>query len=83
MILVRFYRFILIHISVTRMNLTESCGSSSRKVSGTETLSSRLDSTSSEATVETQQILLDDDDDIEEADDDCWINEDLCPWDDE
>lgn len=62
----------------TRM--TESCGSSSRRLSGSENIGhQRLESTSSETTLSTQQLTLEDD----EVEEELWINEDVCPWDDE
>jgi hypothetical protein len=65
------------------MNLSESCSTTSRRLSGTETIVSRLDSESSETTIDTQHLTLDDDEEEDDGDDDCWINDDVCPWDDE
>lgn len=70
-------------MKITRMNLSESCSTTSRRLSGTETIVSRLDSESSETTIDTQHLTLDDDEEEDDGDDDCWINDDVCPWDDE
>jgi len=67
--------------SVTRMNLSESCATSSRKASASD---SRMYTTSLESSTSETEVCPPGTDQHIEGEDDGWINDEVqCPWEDE